>query len=175
MNGQPHSQSKSAKSRDKVFEVAYKYYDYVLWVAKNRVKNEQVAEDIAQTVFIKFWLSTTFREGGSIRNYLAQICHHECLTYLNSQKAKIVDLNESDSSSFIVNEHFSEGFQIREFINHVIADLPDRWREAFSLVFYQNHSYQEGAQAMNISINTFKDIMKLTLKRVRKKLVHLRS
>jgi RNA polymerase sigma-70 factor (ECF subfamily) len=121
--------------------------DYVLKLCVRYVKNEAVAEDIRQDVFLKIINSKeSFKEQSAVKTWLYSITFHCCLDYfrLKKRQQSIIEeysriktfyLNDSQSpvwevkktskiscplSQLFVELHFGEGWS-REEISHVFG------------------------------------------------------
>ncbi|GAA0536702.1 sigma-70 family RNA polymerase sigma factor [Chitinophaga japonensis] len=163
-------------SRQEIFKIIYdRYYGSIFWQAHRLLDDREKARDVAHDVFMNLWFKGGSLEIENVLWYLTRACKNTCLNIINRKKTERTVVDRVQASEPVREDpHFSEDFQIREYINEALMDLPERWRLAFHLVFTHNKSYAESAAEMNISRNTFKSIMKSTLQRIREKLIHLK-
>jgi RNA polymerase sigma-70 factor (ECF subfamily) len=132
-----------------------------------------VTEDLAQQVFIRFWekreqIQITTSPGA----YLHRMAINEALAWLRSKKNKQPDeltpatpLNPvaDGEESFLHNE-------LQEQIHRAIDSLPPRCRAVFQLSRFEEMSYQEIADQLEISIKTVEHQMGKALRVLRERL-----
>ncbi|MBM6618768.1 sigma-70 family RNA polymerase sigma factor [Bacillus suaedaesalsae] len=142
-------------------EVMNQYGNDVLYLAFSYVKNYEMAEDLAQDVFIRFYEKIdTFRGEASYRTWLYRITVNRCKDYLRSWNYnktflndKIVDFVKGNASSpeqIVVSNDENE-----ELTMHVLS-LPVKYREVIYLYYFQEMSLQELSDCLIINISTVK-------------------
>ncbi len=120
--------------------------------AYNFVKNEAVAEDMAQEGFIKaFQKIETFNEEVSFGAWLKKIVINLCLDWLKKRKLNVVSIDNSniqvaDEDNWEVDDSIT-----MECINESIRKLPDKYKVVLKLYLLEGYDHQEIAQILNIS------------------------
>jgi RNA polymerase sigma-70 factor, ECF subfamily len=139
------------------------------------VGDEDVAEDIVQDIFCKFWeKKDEIQITTSLKSYLYQSTINHSLNHI--KKLKRSDKREE----FFVSSHSSEENnaesqmalkEIQELVKTSIDLLPNACRTVFVLSRFQHLSYKEIASNLGISPKTVDNQMVKALKHLRK---HLR-
>jgi RNA polymerase sigma-70 factor (ECF subfamily) len=118
------------------------------------VDNEDDAQDILQSVFIKIHASLdTVRELDRIESWVFQITRN-CIKDFYRQPGKA----PLDENIPVFDEYASHDptFQVSEYVHEVVSSLPSIYREAIELADYQGMSQQEAARKLNISVSGMK-------------------
>ena len=162
------------KFEDLFAEFEKPIYNYVL----RMVKNEQLAEDLTQDIFIKVYQKLdSFRGESSLKTWIYRIATNTYLDYFRTaghKKDKITgSLAESgdDESSFLeaekvlsIDERLVEAEMKSSFFDFV-NKLPDDYRAVLILHDFQGLKNREIAEILNVSLET----VKIRLHRARKK------
>lgn len=159
---------------EKAFEVIFhRFYPVLCSFAAQFTKDDNIAEEIVQDLFIRLWEKKSFISiEFSLENYLLKAVKNQCINFLEQKKVqqkKIDDYlaenktNQSDDFSFF-------DLDLIHKIEESIASLPKKRREIFLLSREEGLKYSEIADVMNISIKTVETQMGLALKTLRKKL-----
>ena len=90
------------------------------------------------------------------------------INHFQHQKVENRYLNNLDADSFITNP--DENFELREKISREIENLPEKPRTVFMMHRFENFSYKEIAQTLEISIKTVEKRMSEALKILRQRL-----
>lgn len=152
-----------------------KIFNYIHLV----VKNEMVADDIFQEVYIK--VSSSLKRGkyadnGKFISWVLRIAHNQIIDYYRHQKQRksvsIEDHNiaiESDTASREQNvEDKMIEEQIMVDIRRLIDELPMEQREVVIMRHYLDMSFKEIAANTGVSINTALGRMRYALINLRK-------
>lgn len=135
------------------------------------VQDKNLSEDIAQEVFIKFWnKSQQLNIETSITSYLRKMAINEAISYLRKKKRRPQEKELPEHFDFqepqnIVNNLIGKETQIR--INEAINQLPPKCRLVFQLSRFEELSYREIAEKLDISIKTVENQMSKALKFLR--------
>lgn len=155
-----------------------KYYRPLVLYALKFVRRQDIAEDIVQEVFIKFWEKKSFiAVDQHLRSYLYQAVHNHCLNSLEKNENRRIT-SIPDYGEWAEEEHLddSEWNQKLEEIYREIRKLPPRTQEIFLAVLFKNKKYKEVAEELHISVNTVKTTIAramITLKNNLKKKTYL--
>ena len=130
------------------------------------VKNQELAEDLFQDVFIKMVVrikNGQYAENGKFASWMMRIVHNHLIDYYRtSPNALIISNDESEVDLFnnadiAVNENREQEMinqQTLKEIKELIALLPDAQREVLLMRVYDELSFKEIAEKTNCSINT---------------------
>ena len=137
-------------------------FSYLLY----SVKNQELAEDLFQDVFMKMVVrikSGQYAENGKFSSWMMRIVHNHLIDYYRtSPNAIILSNDESEVDLFnnadiAVNENREKEMidqQTLREIKGLIAMLPDPQREVLLMRVNEELSFKEIAEKTNCSINT---------------------
>jgi RNA polymerase sigma-70 factor (ECF subfamily) len=153
--------------KEKAFkELVENNQEMIINVCNSFVHNKDDSMDIAQEVFIKAYHSIDKFHGKSkISSWLYRIAVNKSLNFIRDRKRKNIfnslDLLFENSTEFSENlEDNSENTQesieneeTREILKHSISELPKKQQTALVLNKYEELSYKEIAEIMNITLS----------------------
>ena len=160
------------KGDRKAFEVLMrKYYPRILNFAYRFLGNRQLAEDIAQDVFMKIYKSAhRYRPRAQFQTWLYTIARNTCLNELRRNRGQMVSIDEpvaseaqelkkeiSDPRANPAGEFLQK--EKKTLIRAAINDLPDNQRTAVILRRYENFSYAEIAATLNVTDKAVKSLL----------------
>lgn len=167
------------------FERLYvSYYHRLRGVALSYTNDEQLAEDVVQTVFLKLWKRRhDWKPTGSVRGYLFSAVVNEALNSVRNAKvrrevsldyAESSRITEMDEEEVMPQERERHNIRLQGHIAQAIDALPQSSRQIFILNRFSGLSYEEIADHLNISVNTVSTQMARALKALRKRLFRYR-
>lgn len=151
------------KGNHQAFEYLFKnYYPRLLGYAVRFVENEEMARDIVQECFIKFWDKRALLEAVSVTSLLFAMVRNGCLNYLKHmavvEKHQIEYLASIGGeerlyyADFVLNADGKLLYdELQEQIKLVIDRLPDRCRKVFLLSRFEGLKNREIAEMLEIS------------------------
>lgn len=151
----------------KIFEDSYRN---LVIQAVRLVKNSESAEDIVQDCFIKLWEKKDQLEiAGNVTAYLSKMVRNRSLDFLKKKRLQTSELNEAFQGASENEDHLvTEDLQTR--IDKTIDSLPEKCRQVFVLSRFEELSYQEIADKLEISKKTVEAHISKALKSLRKSL-----
>lgn len=146
------------KERGAYLKLYDEYFKRLHHFAVNYVFDPETANDIVQSVFIKFYENIhTQKKDLNIGGYLSIMVRNSCLNYLRDRgvedRHKILYLQASEKSETL---SWLEDEELIQKIQSVISSLPERYRMICELRFYENLKYSEIATRLNITENVAK-------------------
>lgn len=148
-----------AEGNKKAIEVLYNYYyPRLYYFSKSFLKLEEGIDDILQEVFIKIWKNrkriTTPRTFDSfIYTITRNLLLNELRRRINKQKTKEKIGKLAIAEEFSLFEE-TEFLDLKEKIDYVINELPDRQKEIFILSRLNGLSHKEIAEKLAIQTKT---------------------
>ncbi|MCM3393159.1 sigma-70 family RNA polymerase sigma factor [Cytobacillus oceanisediminis] len=135
------------------------YGNDVIRIAYTYLKQQQLAEDVSQDVFIKCYEKMdSFRNESTYKTWLIKITVNKCKDVLKSWSFKnlyITDFFRSKQAySTIEQQYFSN--EEDELISKQVLALPVKLREVIILYYYQDFSIDEISDLLGINPNTVK-------------------
>ena len=135
------------------------------------VKNEHVAIELVQQVYIRLWNNRQkLKEVRSLRDYLFVMAKNLTLDHFKKITVETKFLTElmlQGNEPVNTTAEKIEETEYEKLLNHAIGQLPPQQKEAWLLINEQELSYAEIAAKMNISKLTVKRHLELSRKRVR--------
>ncbi|PSL47861.1 RNA polymerase sigma-70 factor (ECF subfamily) [Chitinophaga niastensis] len=146
-----------------------KYHKLLCLNAYWFLRNEPEANDLVQTFFLDIWDKKLYLHfNGDIKGYLHQAIKNRCLTQIKKQKMERENkeaFTQLQEDTCMANPETSPDYykQLLSTLN----DMATQKRSAIQMVYIQGKRYQEAADEMGISINSFKTHLKRGLKVLR--------
>ncbi len=155
-------------------KVAYKqlynqYYRILVLYALKYVKDQSVAEDIVQDLFISIWeQDLDFDHINAFTSYLYNSIRNKSLNYLKhiNVKEKYASQVKSETDDFFSLENEMDEQEIYRKIYAVIDTLPDRCKQVFEL-HLQGKKNAEIADLLELSVETVKTQKKRAIKKLK--------
>ena len=138
-----------------------------------KLGDRAVAEDIVQEVFIKLWENRhQLKENLSLKSYLYTIASNLALNHMRHAKVVVRFQQEQKSEQQIGDSVHDEleKREIRENLLRAMEKLPEKSRMVFMLSRFDDLSYKEIAEQLEISIKTVESHMGKALRLLRKSL-----
>jgi RNA polymerase sigma-70 factor (ECF subfamily) len=149
------------------------------------VKDQDIAEDLLQDVFVKVvhtLNSDKYNEEGKFQPWVMRIAHNLAIDYFRKSKRHPTIVLEDGSNvlnSMRFAEQSSEEVRIKEetleLVRKLIEELPEAQKEVVILRHYMDLSFQEIADQTGVSINTALGRMRYALNHIRKKMKQVNS
>ncbi|MFL0583836.1 sigma-70 family RNA polymerase sigma factor [Solibacillus silvestris] len=145
---------------EKIEWLMNEYGENVVRLAFTYTKQKQLSEDIAQEVFIKCYENLdNFRNESSYKTWLYRITVNLCKDKLRSWSLKNIILTEFFSKIMSPNkspEMELVGLEEKRLVAEKILSLPLKYREVIILYYYEEMSYNQISDFLNLSIQTIK-------------------
>lgn len=148
-----------AKDDDSSLEELFNYYYPRLYnFSKSFLKIEDRIDDILQEVFVKIWqnrkkLSSSATFNSFIFTITRNLLLNELRGYLNSEKVKEEIEKHSIAQEYSSMEQI-EYADLKEKVDKIISNLPERQREIFILSRIEGLSHKEIAEKLGIKTKT---------------------
>jgi len=155
-----------------------KYKTKVYHLAYSLTHNTQIADDLAQEVFIKSYFALDkFREKSEFGTWIYRIAVNHCMDFLRKKNRitqipfeNIIGKIPAQEDETLQEEKEQEEAQRRKVIHTAIQTLPDKYKVILSLRDIQDFSYNEITKILNISPGTVDSRLHRARKMLRKKL-----
>lgn len=173
INGEDDALFLLIKKRDeRAFSAIYrKYHPYLFSLALKYLKNNPMAEDAVQHVFVKLWETTVnINIEVNLKNYLYTMTKNYILNKIRDQK-EVVSIHYMNAQCEVEADSFLDEIekkQMHQLLRKGIDELPEQKREVCKLKMEENISNQEIADRMGISINTVKSHYQESVKMLRR-------
>ena len=152
-----------------------KLYNYIYMIVQNR----EVAEDVFQDTFTRVIVtikSKRYNEKGRFQGFLFRLAHNLIVDiYRQEQTAQFINPTEAGYDIFNDKELCDQPLEDRVSYEQVLRDvrrlihfLPENQQEIIRMRFYDDMSFKDIADTLQISINT-------ALGRVRYAIINMRN
>lgn len=136
------------------------YGNDVIRIAYSYLKQKQLAEDVAQDVFIKCYEKLdSFRNESSYKTWLIRITVNRCKDVLKSWSYKnlyITDFFKLKQTKSNLEEYPSYIPDEKEAVSQQVMELPVKQREVIILFYYEEFSVGEIASLLKTNPSTVK-------------------
>lgn len=177
-------QKLAEKSESAFKELVNTYQKLVVNTCYSVVQNQHDAEDVAQEVFIEVFRSVqNFRADAKISTWLYRISINRSLNFIRDNKKfkwlqsfgdavqnRLGELTNIRTSHTDQPEYSLENNQRIALLHEAINQLPENQKVAFTLSKYEDLSYQEIAEVMELSISSVESLLHRAKKNLQKKL-----
>ena len=155
-------QLKTQKDLESFFE---QHYKNAVIQATRIVKDQGTGEDLVQECFIKLWEKRNDIKTVSLIAYFSKMVKNKCLDYLRSKKPITI---EPEADAWPTEDHSAMEYQeLVEAVNAGIDGLPERCRQVFVLSRFEELTYKEIAESMEISTKTVENQIRKALKSIK--------
>jgi len=162
-------------AKDKsAFEIVFNnLYKPLCGYANKFLDETELAEELVQEVFVKFWEKCdTIAPDSSIKSYLYRSVHNTCLNHIKHIKVRDTYrqyvIEQMEYTLLDVNED-SEPPELEKRIYDAIDALPPQCSKIFKLSRFEGLKYKEIASHLGLSIKTIEVQMGKALRVLREK------
>ena len=150
-----------------------RYQQYVFTLAMRYVKDRELAEELAQDVFVKAYRCLAdFKGNSKFSTWLYTIVNTTCLSHLRKKKDGTILLEEekmvsiSDNSNAEKPSERLEQKTQKQMLNNALKHLPESEAQALSLFYQGEQSIDEigvimGLTTSNVKVKLFRARQKL--------------
>jgi len=144
----------------KCLDLVYKHYSAALYgVILNIVKTDEIAEEVLQDVFLKFWQNADAYDSNKSRlfTWLINIARNTAIDKVRSAAYKKSKRTDDISGYLNFNEQLKdETSTVDSGLLNVINGLDEKYRKLIYLVYYQGYSQREITKEFDIPLGTVK-------------------
>jgi RNA polymerase sigma-70 factor, ECF subfamily len=168
------------------FEFLYqKYHRGLYGYLLSILKSTHAAEDLTQDVFIKLFTHiTTYRFQSPFAHWLFRLAHNAAIDHLRREKIRFaVSLDKEDEDQHPLRERIegktpapslqSEQDETAGQVREAVDELPESFRTVVILREWEDLSYEEIGERLNISTGTIKSRLFRARGILAKKLKHI--
>ena len=148
----------------------HRHYSFICRTVYRVLKDNNLAEDIAQEVFFGLWKKReNLTISTSVQAYLKRAAINKSLNFIRDQKVKFDDEEKMPvlTNQQATSQQQLEADDLQKLINESIDNLPEKCRLVFILSRFEEMTYQEIADKLDISIKTVENQISKALKYLR--------
>jgi RNA polymerase sigma-70 factor (ECF subfamily) len=168
-----HDHLQAGRHRAAFEAVLPRYRERVFRLALSILRDSTAAEDAAQDVFVRLWRALPGYNGNAaLSTWIYAITRNTCISLLRKRRPQ-VSLDES-----LFDDDEGAGLQLAApeqddsavvSVEKLLSQLPERYRQAVTLFYMEDQSYEQTALALGLPLGTVKAL----LHRARKRLIEL--
>lgn len=163
----------SDKAQEILFSDLFRTYEYPLYTLAFRLsKDDAVAKDIIQEVFLALWtMRNQLQEINNIEAYLFRITRFKVIGYFRKLSADDRLKEQIWRAMKDLDEDGAIKIEEREFhsiLKLAIAQLPDKRKQVYLLKNTEGKTYKDIAEEMKISQHTVKNHLSSAIHTIRK-------
>lgn len=144
-------------------ELIDRHQQRVLNIAYRYMCEQTEAEDIAQEAFIKVYKARkSYKPTAKFTTWLHRIAVNICLNSIRDRKhSPVVGIAEDDLLKGAVSkpQEKSETDELKEIVKSAVMSLPDNQKMAIILSKYEELSYNEISDVMELSVEAVKSLI----------------
>ncbi|HMM11187.1 MAG TPA: RNA polymerase sigma-70 factor [Bacteroidales bacterium] len=145
-----------------------RYYKPLCAAAFTYVRNRKDAEDIVQQLFVRIWENrAAYQIDASESAYLFSALRNACLNHIRRVQKRMQPLPAEIEETARQAMEIMLDEEKQRVLMSALNSLSDRNRQAFEMVYFENRTYRETAQALDVSVNTIKWHLKTALSSLR--------
>lgn len=120
-------------------------------------------EDVLQNSFIKAYRNlNSFDLSLSFSSWIYRITHNEAMSFFRARRARPKVALEGETESFLheIRDESADTAELaearlsKELLENALAELPDKYRDALMLRFFENRSYTEMSDILEVPVGT---------------------
>src|SRR5690625_4122542 len=155
------------------FKILYdRYHEQLYFLAKRYLKDQHLAEDAVQDIFLKVWSNRKRLKGSSIKGFLFTMMKNHLIDTIRKQKSstsvkedfKKLSGDERRRSTTAEKIIYAE---YRKVVKRALDNMSPEKRKVFEMKNFEGLSNAEVAEKKGVSINTVKTQFYLGTKYVR--------
>lgn len=151
---------------------------YVLKICMQRLKNQTLAEEATQEVFLSVWRHAASWQPGTakVTTWLYRIAANRCIDMLRRHRptedldAVAEPADEADTAEQVL--HLADR---NRHLQAALATLNARQREAIDLVYFQEINQRQAAEMMGLKLAALESILRRARQRLHTELARLES
>ncbi|HSM68887.1 MAG TPA: RNA polymerase sigma factor [Xanthomonadales bacterium] len=149
------------------------YQDQAWTLARYLLKDASEAEDATQEAFVKLWNHRDQIDPDCIRPWLMRVTRNHCLDRLRRRRPEqeFVDYQSADHRDPL---HGAQQSELGTILKRAIGGLKEPYRTLVVLRDIQQHSYDEVAGVMELSLSQVKVYLHRARKQLREQLAEIK-
>jgi len=167
-----HARLHAKQYREALALLLPRYRDKVFRLCFSMLRDRALAEDVTQEIFLKVWRALPgYGAQASLSTWIYAISRNTCLSELRRRKPTVsIDQGEEAYDAEVAALSAPEQDDSATVsVAQVLDQLPERYRQAVTLFYMEDKSYEQTAQSLGLPLGTVKAL----LHRARKRLIEL--
>ena len=163
------------KTKNRAFcELLDLYQERLYWFIRKIVVSHENANDVLQNTFIKISDGiNTFDKKSTLLTWMFRIAHNEAIRFIQQNK------NQSSTSvddlprkiEILANDDYFDGEELKMKLHQIVGGLTEKQRQVFQMKYFDDLSFKEVSEILNISENTLKSSYYSAVKIIEEKIL----
>ncbi len=167
-----HERLQAKQYREALALLLPRYRDKVFRLCFSMLRDRAQAEDVTQDIFLRIWRALPgYGAQAALSTWIYAISKNACLSELRKRKPMVsIDQNEDEYSGEVAALAAPDPDDSATVsVSQVMDKLPERYRQAVTLFYMEDKSYEQTADSLGLPLGTVKAL----LHRARKRLIEL--
>jgi RNA polymerase sigma-70 factor (ECF subfamily) len=151
------------------------YQERLYWHIRKIVITHDNANDVLQETFIRIYKGITkFQEKSSLHTWMYKIAYNESLRFIEkNKKNKSVSLEENNNTYLnnLREDAYFNGNELQLKLHAIISKLTEKQQRVFQMKYFDDLSFREISEILNISENTLKSSYYSVVKTIEEKIL----
>ena len=166
-----NAQTKELASRVLLSE----YKERLYWHIRKIVITHENADDVLQNTFIRIYKNiANFQEKSSLHTWMYRIAYNESLRFLEKNNKKLhenIDEISSTHLEVLFEDVYFDGDEIQIKLNTIIASFTEKQKHIFHMKYFDDLSFREISEVLNISESTLKSTYYTAVKIIEERII----
>jgi RNA polymerase sigma-70 factor (ECF subfamily) len=156
-------QQKDKRAFDALFR---QYYRLLCLFSYNMIRDKVMAEEIVQEFFVSMWENPPL-VSDSVRSYFYKSIYNRTLNHISKANTRLRNEDQYSTQIDQQSEEEAEDKELQNSISKAVDSLPEKCKEIFIMCKYNDMSYSQVSEMLNISPKTVENQMGIALKKLR--------
>ena len=166
---------KNPKLKNEAFkELLDIYQERLYWHIRKIVVTHDNANDVLQNTFINVFKGIpNFKANSTLHTWMYRIAYNESIRYLKKNKFKLLQSisNETDYLKNLTEDIYFNGEDVQLKLHNIISKLSEKQKRVFQMKYFDDLSFREISEILNISENTLKSSYYSAVKTIEEKII----
>lgn len=167
-----HARLQAKQYREAFSLLLPRYRDKVFRLTFSMLQNHAMAEDTTQDIFLRVWRALPgYASQASVSTWIYAISKNACLSEFRKRRHMVsIDGDEDEYNPEVAALAAPDPDDSATVsVSQMLDQLPERYRQAVTLFYMEDKSYEQTAAALGLPLGTVKAL----LHRARKRLIEL--
>jgi RNA polymerase sigma-70 factor (ECF subfamily) len=151
------------------------YQERLYWHIRKIVITHDNANDVLQETFIRIYKGiTNFQEKSSLHTWMYKIAYNESIRFIEKNKKNNSVSLEENNNTYLNNlreDTYFNGNELQLKLHAIISKLTEKQQRVFQMKYFDDLSFREISEILNISENTLKSSYYSVVKTIEEKIL----
>lgn len=151
------------------------YQERLYWHIRKIVISHENANDVLQNTFIRIYKGiNNFQEKSSLHTWMFRIAYNESIRFLEMNKIKSAFDSDNDNNDYLNNltqDTYFDGDEVKLKLHAIISKLSEKQQRVFQMKYFDDLSFREISEILNVSENTLKSSYYSVVKTIEEEIV----